>query len=179
MFGADFVGQPSESPIRSFVAVEFLARPHIDGIYDKVVVQGSRIHMRSDQHLMIAAPHSPCKLYTELVAEFWCDLAGLEALISVIGDVPSCFSETLLYGKHFFKRCVGVTVDSCDKTGFFVNRFVAVLGVMQDRLQIRQNRFVGIGGLLQHTGKAVLNRPYLGRCHCRPPFRNKRRVSFL
>ena len=46
VFGAQLIGQSSKTPIRSLVAVELFARPHIYTVCDEVVVQRTRIQMR-------------------------------------------------------------------------------------------------------------------------------------
>ena len=81
---------------------------------------------------MIAAPHLLRKLYAELVTKLGSNLAGLKALISVIGDVPACFAKSFLNGEHFLKGGVCGAVHACDKTGFFIvaDGFLSVLGVV-------------------------------------------------
>ena len=61
-----------------------------------MVVQMPFVQMCGDNDLEPITPQVLRGLYADLMTEFRCDLAGLEALITMLGDIPVGFVKLLL-----------------------------------------------------------------------------------
>ena len=61
-----------------------------------MIMQMTFIQMRGDDDLEPITPQVSCRFHADLMAELRCDLAGLEALITMLGDITVGFGKLLL-----------------------------------------------------------------------------------
>ena len=88
--------------------------------YTGEITIGAGVEMGGDQYLVIIAPHPLCQFHAESVAQLRGDLAGLEALISMVGHIAARLAKPLLDRLHFLKSGVPVAVHAGDKHGPFL-----------------------------------------------------------
>ena len=113
----------------------------------KLILIGARIEVGGDEYLIPVAPHFSCQLYADLMTQLGRDLIGLEALVSMVGDVACRLAEPLLYGTHFVKHGNGRAVDARDKARFLRTAgFCFITCIMQDVSQIGIDGLMRIGG---------------------------------
>ena len=68
-----------------------------------MIVICAGVKVRSDQHLVLIAPHSFGKLYAEFVCKLRCNFACFETLICVISHIADRLIEAFLNCIHLGK----------------------------------------------------------------------------
>ena len=118
-----------------------------------MIMVGAGVEMGGDEDLMILAPHPFRQLHAHLMTELRRDLAGLEALVGVVGHVAPGLAEALLHSVHLLKGTVPAAVDPGDIQGFLraVFRLFPVGRVVEHGLQVGVLGLGRIAGIIHHT----------------------------
>ena len=85
-----------------------------------MVVQMGFVEVGCNHDLIAISPHCTGKCNPDGMALFGRDFSRLEALIGVVRNVATGFSEVLLYPEHGFCR-IAVTVQCRDKKSLFLH----------------------------------------------------------
>lgn len=151
----------------SLVAVKLLTIPHIHRIDDQMVVICAGVKVRSDQHLIMVAPHSFGKLNAEFVCKLGCDFACFETLICVISHIADRLIEAFLYRFHLGKSCFCGAVYACHIHCFFFTDygFSLVACVVKCLANIAVNRLIRVRRIAQNTADTIGYSPYFCYCH--------------
>ena len=111
-----------------------------------MIVICAGVKVRSDQHLVLIAPHSFGKFNAEFVSKLRCDFACLKALICVIGHIADRLIKAYLYRIHLGKSCFCGAVYACHIHSFFFTDygFSLVACVVKCLANIAVNRLVRV-----------------------------------
>ena len=121
-----------------------------------------RIQMGSDDDLIFVTPHLPCRFQADGMGFFRRDLAGFEALESMVGHIPTQLAKAALGSHHVPIRVLFGAVDGADEhpsVGFLI-----IFCICQNPVQIIV-QILGIGGLVRvfgvvdHIFEVALYRP--------------------
>ena len=103
-------------------------------IDNEVIMKTIRVQMGGDYDLVICSPHLLCGFHAYLVCFLRCDLAGFEALVSMVGNIATHLAELLLGGHH---SSVGIMLGAVDGADIhLLIRLLVVLGIGQSAIQI-------------------------------------------
>ena len=167
VFFAKLIGNTAQFPVCTLVAVKLLTVPHIHRIDDQMIVICAGVKVRSDQHLVLIAPHSFGKFNAEFVGKLRCNFACLKTLICVISHITDRLVKAFLYRIHLGKSRFCGAVYACNIHGFFFTDygFSLVACVVKCLANIAVNRLVRVCRIAQNTVDAVCYSPYFCYCH--------------
>ena len=126
ILSAKFIRHSAEPCVFAHAAVVFLSVAVGYGIDDEMVVQMMAVHVRGDKHLESVSPQTLCQFDSDPVALLGRDLARLETLVGVVGDVASRLAESALDGLHILRRVVRLTMKSRNEIRLFVSRLLRI-----------------------------------------------------
>ena len=111
-----------------------------------MIVICAGVKVRSDQHLVLIAPHSFGKFNAEFVSKLRCDFTCFETLICVISHIADRLIEAFLYRFHLGKSGFCGAVYACYIHGFFFTDygFSFVTCVVKCLANIAVNRLVRV-----------------------------------
>ena len=132
-----------------------------------MIMQMPFVQMRSDDDLEPITPEVLRRLHADLMAELRCDLAGLEALIAMPGDVAIGLVKLLLGQNHLLYGGLSGAVDGGD-----IGAVCSGCGTLHiscripEILQIRDRAgFVRVFGVVDHILQLAGDVPELGGRH--------------
>ena len=136
-------------------------------IENPVVVQMVFVQMRGDDDLEPIAPQMLRRLHADLMAKLRCDLAGLEALITVPGDITVGLVKLLLGQDHLLHSGLSGAVDGGDIGTVCGGSWTLHISCgIPEILQIRDGTgLIRVLSVVDHILQPAGNVPQLGRCH--------------